>query len=1334
MSDDCPFCGLGPDRVVDCNDLAVAVRDGFPVSPGHSLVIPRRHVETWFDASPWEQQAIFQLVEEVKRKLDLELQPHGYNVGFNAGKAAGQTVMHLHVHVIPRFHGDMPDPRGGVRGVIPSRQKYGSSNPSAEINQDPFASLESFIPGENQHFRTVLQRAINVADEIDLLAAFVQKSGIDAIELDLIAALERGARIRVLTGDYLGVTHPHALQRLYTLATGFDGFQARLFRTGSNTVFHPKAYIFSRGTHGVAFVGSSNLSHSALTDGVEWNLRATRADEETFVSIRDRFHSLFHSPHSETLTAELVGSYQHIVRVPPQPEPASNRPRPRDLQVEVLAALQKARERGERRGLVVMATGLGKTYLSAFDFEQQGGRRALFVAHRDEILQQAALTWSEVLPDRSVGFWKGDLKEPDADLLFASVQTLSRAVHLRNFSADHFDYIVIDEFHHAAATSYRKLLARFEPSYLLGLTATPDRMDGVALLELCDDNLVARIGLIEGIHRGHLVPFRYFGVRDEIDFEQIPWRSGRFDLEALTQAAATEERANQALREYLRHGAPERRALVFCCSTRHADFVADHFRRNGVKAAAVHSGPTSAARAQSLQELRTGELEAIVAVDIFNEGVDLPDINTILMLRPTESPIIFMQQLGRGLRKGRMLEKPALTVIDFIGNHRSFLAKPQALLALTGQVVAPGDAIRRLRNGLLELSAGCTVDVETEALDILEKVARISKDDHLRYTYAQLRDSLARRPTAREIIGAGANLSVIRQRFTSWFDFVDAQGDLSLSEKAVLDGHREWFSDLMKTMMTRSYKMVNLEVMDDHNWLHGQVEVDRLAVACRDRMTRDPLLLADLKERASLDKESFVRRWREMPLKIFHEANSFSRQWFELRDKEFVSRLNVEESQREVFDAMTAELVEMRLWDYSVKNLHFADNIIPFAAPIELGVSHASGNPILRFDRKLRPDIPEGEVLVRVDGELYTFRFNSFAVHHVSKDPGGVNVLPQLMRGWFGPTAGQPGTRHRVELHLERDGNRRLSRRESNSAVESVIPLNQVPFYRDLDVACGHATVQYEGHDVSEPIVVETKRRLDATRHFVVRATGNSMNGGEAPICDGDLVLCELTTVSSPDQVDGKPVLLTGGRSDEVQTYLKMPVRQGNAWVLRSANPEFPDLHLNPDATLRVVAKVLEVVHEASGPMLWGRYDRDAIAALFGQENKPQWKTGHCDVYVNGEPHSVFMVNLKKSSDTPVEHLYADKFLSPDEFQWESQATTAESGAKGQRIVNQARDGRHVHLFVRYHGKNAEGKGETFVYCGTIQYLRHEGEKPMRVWYRLDHALPLGLWHAWSGL
>ena len=608
----------------------------------------------------------------------------------------------------------------------------------------------------------------------------------------------------------------------------------------------------------------------------------------------------------------------------------------------------------------------------------------------------------------------------------------------------------------------------------------------------------------------------------------------------------------------------------------------------------------------------------------------------------------------------------------------------QALVALTGVSVPPGASLTRVRDGL-DLPEGCSVEIETEALDILERVARLSSEDHVVYTCLQLRDSYGRRPTAREVFDAGAPLAPVRRRHGTWFDFVDSLGDLDDAERHVLAAHHRWFSDLRRARAASPHRRVVLQVLSDTDRLHYGADVTDL-----------------------------VRRW------------------FALDGERLTSRLEVTVASRPAFDSMTAELVELRLAEIRTRRTHVR-RVLPLCAPIRLAVGHRRGNPVLRLGRSQRPDTPTGDVEVRVQGEALTIRFGRAQAAVAYGRPGGPNLLPSVLRRWLGPTAVQAGTHHQVELvGSDPDGWELRPTAEASDPGE-VIPLGVVPFYPELAVACGVATGQVAGHDVASRLGVQASVDLDAQRHFVVRAQGNSMDRGPQPIADGDLVLCEWATVTDPREVEGRPVLLTGGTLDEVLSVIKVPARRGDRWVLRSTNPTHPDQELDPTVSLRVVARVVEVVEERPGPVLWGQYDRNAIAALFGHANNPSWRTGHRDLTVDEQPHTVLMVNLRKPPGTPLERRYADRFLSPSELQWESQASTGPEGTKGRRILHHVAEGRTLHLFVRYHTKDAGGRGEPFVYCGTLRTLRHEGSRPIRVGFELESPLPRRLWRIWSG-
>ncbi|MBU6330635.1 MAG: DEAD/DEAH box helicase family protein, partial [Acidobacteria bacterium] len=649
------FSSIPAESKIASNDLAFAIRDKYPVSDGHSLVIPNREISTWWEATPEERQALFELVDVIRAQLLESHSPEGFNVGFNAGDVAGQTIDHLHIHVIPRYRGDMPDPRGGVRHVIPERGNY-----LAPRVPEVRAGLHST---QDDRFYRELSRLLqdHSFDHFNLIISFVMYSGVQEIASHIDEALLRGVRIRLLTTDYLLVTHPtalaHLLDRGRIQRPGGGSIEIRVF-SGGSTSFHPKAYIFTTAdpAAGVALLGSSNLSSSGLRHGIEWNLRSEQVGE-----LNTEFERHWRDPRSILLTENWLAIYRARFEARPkiadvagvpvleagdgatdhEPGPAS----PNEVQREALAALEATRIEGHRAGLVVMATGLGKTWLAGFDSTRPSYSRVLFVAHREEILQQSLDVYRRIRPDGSLTVYAGGERDRSGDVVFASVQLLN--LHLDEFDPEEFDYIVVDEFHHAAAPTYRRVIGHFRPKFLLGLTATPDRADAADLLSLCGDNLVFDRDLRYGITVGLLSPFRYRAIRDVADYAEIPWRNGRFDTEELSARLETQQRAQQVLDEWRGLDGADRRTLAFCCSIRHADYMAAFFTRAGVSAAAVHSGESSVSRIDAVDALRAGELAVIFTVDLFNEGLDVPDIDIVMMLRPTESGIVFLQQLGR---------------------------------------------------------------------------------------------------------------------------------------------------------------------------------------------------------------------------------------------------------------------------------------------------------------------------------------------------------------------------------------------------------------------------------------------------------------------------------------------------------------------------------------------------------------------------------------------------------------------------------------------------------------------------------------------------------------
>jgi superfamily II DNA or RNA helicase/diadenosine tetraphosphate (Ap4A) HIT family hydrolase len=750
----CPFCSIDSQRIAFANSLLFAVWDAFPVNGGHLLLVPRAHKPDWAALTAAERSAIWSAITDAQVLIADRFHPQGFNVGFNEGIAAGQTIFHFHLHVIPRYDGDVVDPRGGVRCVVPARGNYLISEP---VN--PSSDSHKLVKGGEDPFLSHLLSYLDDADTCDVAVAFLLDSGARLIVEHLRDFLDRGGKARILVGDYLDVTEPAALRRLNDLTGNLN---LRVYETRHPNFrargFHLKTYIFHTASKGIAFVGSSNLSEPALTDSLEWNYKVVSADEQDgFVEIAKAFEGLFHAEETSLADEEWILSYERRRVAPnwraaeeagPTPdEPAT----PHEIQRQALEALQATRLEGFSAGLVVLATGLGKTWLAAFDSNRPEFQRILFVAHREEILNQAINSFRRVRPRASIGRMTGSQHEPTTDLLFASVQTLGRAQHLSKLPPDAFDYIIVDEFHHAAANTYRRIIDYFEPKFLLGLTATPERMDGGDLLALCQENLVFDASISVGVEAGLLAPFRYWGVPDEVDYSNIPWRSARFDPEELEAAVATETRAANALEQFRKHGG--KRAIGFCSSQRHAEFMAKYFVARDVRAVCVHAGQSSAPRADSLERLARGELEVIFSVDIFNEGVDLPNLDTVLMLRPTESTVIWMQQFGRGLRRND--DKPFLTVVDYIGNHRAFLTKLGAMAALAGRDANSDAALRRVleetRKGQLPLPPSCSVTYDLECVAMLERLLRpASPEVALEAFYDDFLDRHGIRPTAVE--------------------------------------------------------------------------------------------------------------------------------------------------------------------------------------------------------------------------------------------------------------------------------------------------------------------------------------------------------------------------------------------------------------------------------------------------------------------------------------------------------------------------------------------------------------------------------------------------------
>lgn len=816
-------------------------------------------------------------------------------------------------------------------------------------------SEQTLVTGGDDHFLPKLIKEINNATRIDIAVSFIRASGLALIKTALEDALAADVSIRIITGGYLYITEPKALRMLMILQE--KGAQVKIFESG-NTAFHMKSYIFihreDRITKdGLAYVGSSNISNSALKHGLEWNLKITSAENQSsFQEICSKFKELYQDVRAVDLSHDWIDSYrdeydarsaQDKVKGGVEIETECLPPiDPNLIQTEALAALKATREAEFSRGLVVMATGTGKTWLSAFDCLAVNAKRILFVAHREEILSQAEETFVRIFEDAKVGQYTGTQKDENVDILFASIQTLGRQAHLDKFAEDYFDYIIVDEFHHAGASSYKRLLARFQPQFLLGLTATPDRTDRADILSLCDNNLVFENGMVKAINQEILCPFHYYGIADVgVNYQEIKWRNGNFDPEELQNQLATEARAENAYQHWLKH--KQKRTLAFCISTKHADFMAEFFKRKQVRAAAVHS-KSDVRRNEALEGLEQSELDIIFSVDLFNEGVDLPTIDTVLMLRPTESKIIFLQQLGRGLRQAKESGKESLMVLDFIGNHISFFKKAEALFKIGLSNQARKTFIEEVRSGSIELAHGCFVNYDLQAIEFLEQLIQSKIDTHLD-TYRALKESLGRRPTASEFYLAGGSFPEIRREYGSWIQLLLNENDLDPNTENVAKQNHDFLKELEVTSLEKSFKLVLIETFLDLNGFSEPPEVTTLSVRSWHTLKRRHQFTSDLPEAFltsisddAKSEKAWISYWKGNPVRAWLGRNSAKRpRFFALDGSRFAFQHAVETNDTEALTELTQELVNLRYLQYEERSQPQVDTATAVSAPEPLG-------------------------------------------------------------------------------------------------------------------------------------------------------------------------------------------------------------------------------------------------------------------------------------------------------------------------------------------------------------------------------------------------------------
>ena len=795
------------------------------------------------------------------------------------------------------------------------------------------------ITGHNDHLYKHIQQSIHTATSIDIIVSFLMESGVKLIQKDLEEIKNKKIPIRILTGNYLNITQPSALYLIKDILG--ENLDLRFYNDTKRS-FHAKAYIFEKDNGGEIFIGSSNLSKSAWTSGIEWNYRIDKnTNYEDFKYYKDMFEDLFNNEsiivndqelekYSKTWkkpkiysTSEFKKEDINYVYEEDKSQNVTSLFEPRGAQIEALYQLRKTREEGNDKGLVVAATGIGKTYLAAFDSREFN--RVLFVAHREEILKQAYESFKNIRKDKiinvrtdnqfgviagkvaenslsehnlnesnanteeyNMGFFMNLTKDIDKDIVFASVQSLGKKEYLNEkyFSKDYFDYIVVDEFHHAVSSNYQNIINYFEPKFLLGITATPDRLDNKDVFSICDYNTVYEATLKTAIDKGWLVPFRYYGIYDEsINYDEVEFKNGKYNEKELTKALSIGNRAELILKHYKKY--KSKQALGFCTSKAHAEYMAKYFNENGVKSCAVYSGnggEYNEERRVALQKLRNEEIKVIFSVDMFNEGLDIKSIDMVMFLRPTESPTVFLQQLGRGLRKDK--NKNYLNVLDFIGNYKKANLIPMLLSGNTSkrEGVTKSDTINKE-----DYPEDCFVDFDFRLIDLFERMNKSNQklEDLIIEEYFKIKEDLGHRPSRVDMftymddgiyntMKTKSKLNI----FKDYLGFLNKLDELNEDEKSILNTFAyNFINTIENTSMSKTYKLPvflafynngNIKLKIDDNDLYnsfkdfyskGSNKVDML----KDKQTSDFM---------NWDSKKYVSLARRNPVKFLLKSSS----------------------------------------------------------------------------------------------------------------------------------------------------------------------------------------------------------------------------------------------------------------------------------------------------------------------------------------------------------------------------------------------------------------------------------------------------------------------------
>lgn len=734
------------------------------------------------------------MIEELKRK-DKEY-PKGIEKIHNIDEY--RPLIHKEIILLGRSYEELYniyEDLGGEKLEFPLRT-YRHHNQGDYLTPDFLMGENKLITNEKtkyQNFFKDIKNELRSCTSFSFMVSFIKNSGIQLLLRELDFLEDMGIRGRIITSTYLNITDTKALYKLLN----YKNIEVKIYNEDKES-FHTKAYLFQRENKlSSIIVGSSNLSHSALCSGKEWNIRLSESSyEDLYQKSLGEFDKVWNSHENYSLTKEFIDAYEihkkkyenlSLDSFSFHQKAIKKGTEANVMQKEILNNLSKLRQEGKNKALVIAATGTGKTYLSAFDIKNFGGKKILFLAHREELLNNARDTYKLIFPHMTLGKIAMSEKNYDADIIFATIQSMKKDNILKYYKKDTFDYIVVDEFHHAGADTYLKILKYFEPKFLLGLTATPERMDGKDIMAITDYNIAGEIRLRDALELDLLAPFHYFGIADElIDYNTIKKVNGTFDTKDLSIKLSINERVDFII-EKIKHydyDGDKLRAIAFCVNIDHAIYMSNEFNKRGFKTVYITARDNQSRRVEVLKDFHEGKIDIIFSIDIFNEGIDIPKINMLLFLRPTNSSTIFIQQLGRGLRK--IKGKEFVTVLDFIGNYNRDYLLSEAFVEKGLNTYDKEILIRQVKNEFHSIPGSSFIELDRicqkRILDNLEKI-KLNSTSTLTNLYLQVKNDLGSSPKLLDFLyGTSIDPKLFIGHFGSFYQCKKRMNDLSALE------------------------------------------------------------------------------------------------------------------------------------------------------------------------------------------------------------------------------------------------------------------------------------------------------------------------------------------------------------------------------------------------------------------------------------------------------------------------------------------------------------------------------------------------------------------------